>query len=601
MRAFWLIATGVLGGRKTFTMKSGKFLSSALGLLLFVSLTSSTHASWQSDRRLTLGAGRSGLSTGNAHCVAADSLGNIHVVWHDDEAGNYEIEYAMFDSLSAWPPQPRRLTTNSGISRDPSLVVMPDTSVFVVWLDDSNGSVSSVSFARFYPHADALLDSGLVSTGTLACSSPCVALASDSSVHVVWTQSTGHASDVFYREWKNGWIGDPLDLVSGSGTCVSASVASDGLGNVHVVWTNNILGNYEIYHTTYAPGSGWSSIFQVSKSGLLAWSPSVGVDADGNAYVVWSDKRNGNFEIYFRRYLYGIGWGYEKRLSYNSSISTNPSVTVDREGNLHIVWEDFRNGNDEIYYRRVSSSEGSGWDPVETRLTSDAATSWDPSVVAGRSGDVHVVWADNRDLNFEIYYKLGIQPVLVGMDLLALDAECTTEGILVRWEMDSQGSIAFFDIYREDDTGSSLTKITQESLFGEEEFLDTHVSTGVTYQYFLGILEGDEQVLYGPVSIRYLPPSAAASPRLAVWPNPSRGPISVTFTAEKSETPFRLALVDVAGRTVGKIASGSASVGVTSLPWDPVKTFGLSISPGVYFVTLEMGGERFEKKVVFIK
>jgi hypothetical protein len=173
----------------------------------------------------------------------------------------------------------------------------------------------------------------------------------------------------------------------------------------------------------------------------------------------------------------------------------------------------------------------------------------------------------------------------------------------VRWEVSFEGGVAFFDVYRKDDDGDSLVKITQEPLFAENEFLDTHVVTGVTYQYFLGIWqgEGEEQALFGPVSVTYFPPFAATLPYLAVWPNPSTGPIKVSFAAEKSNVPFKLTLTDVSGRVVGDMASGTASIGVTSFTWDLVKHPGWSLSPGVYFVSLEMDGKLFERKIVFLK
>ena len=590
-------------GVQTYKMKSDRFLSLTLGVLLFAWPYSGAQASWQPDKRLSFDSGRSGLSTGNAHCVAVDTLGNVHVVWHDDTPGNYEIEYVIFDSLSAWPPTPRRLTTNSGASLDPSAATMPDTSIFVVWVDDSERPAPSVNFARFYPHVAVLLDSGFVSTEIFPCSGPCVAVASDSSVYVAWAQNTGQVSDIFCREWHNGWVGGPSDLSSSQGMCVGASVAADGLRNVHVVWADNVTNHYEIYYRKYTPGLGWNGTFQVSKSMVLAWTPSVTADKDGNVYVVWVDRRDGNFEVYLRRYLYGIGWGNEKRLSYNGGVSSNPSVAVDSEENLHIVWEDFRNGNEEIYYRGITNREGPGWDPVETRLTNDGATSWDPSVAADRFGNVHVVWADNRDSNFEIYYKLGIKSVPVSIDLLALYAESVTEGVAVRWEVTFEGNVAFFDVYRKDDDGDSLVKVTREPLFAQNEFLDTHVSSGVTYQYFLGIWqgEGEEQALFGPVSVTYFPPFAATLPHLAVWPNPSTGAIRVSFAAKRDNAPFKLTLIDVNGRVVGDIASGAASVGVTSFPFDLLKNPARSLSPGIYFVSLEMDGKLFEKKIVLLK
>jgi len=383
---------------------------------------------------------------------------------------------------------------------------------------------------------------------------------------------------------------------------VSASVATDAIGNVHVVWADNMVDNYEIYYRKFTAGLGWGSVFQVSKSSALAWSPSIGVDPDGNAYVVWSDKRDGNFEIYLRRYLEGVGWGAEKRMSYNSAVSSNPSAAVDPQGNLHVVWEDYRYGNEEILYRCVSSREGPGWDPLETRLTNDLSTSWDPSVAADPSGNVHVVWADNRDLNFEIYYKFGLKSVTVGIELQAFYAECTPDGVLLRWETGTEASGSLVDVYRRDDDLATPAKISSAPLFAVKEFLDTGVSEGTTYQYFIGIWENKdgEQLLFGPVSVTYKSPAVGA-PYLAAWPNPFSGPLNLKFAAEGENLPFKLTLLDVNGRVVAEIASGVISSRVMSFPWDPSRTSNDRLSPGIYFVSLETGGKRLEKKVVFLK
>ncbi len=69
---------------------------------------------------------------------------------------------------------------------------------------------------------------------------------------------------------------------------------------------------------------------------------------------------------------------------------------------VHIVWRDYRDGNDEIYYKR-SIDGGLSWN-ADTRLTNNPASSFTPSLAI--SGQVvHVVWQDNRDGNKEIYYK----------------------------------------------------------------------------------------------------------------------------------------------------------------------------------------------------
>jgi hypothetical protein len=73
---------------------------------------------------------------------------------------------------------------------------------------------------------------------------------------------------------------------------------------------------------------------------------------------------------------------------------------------VHVAWEDVRhdggNGNGEVYYLR-STDAGASWGP-ETRLTNNPAYSHEPQVaVSGPS--VHVLWQDYRNGNYEIYYK----------------------------------------------------------------------------------------------------------------------------------------------------------------------------------------------------
>jgi hypothetical protein len=66
-----------------------------------------------------------------------------------------------------------------------------------------------------------------------------------------------------------------------------------------------------------------------------------------------------------------------------------------------VVWYDRRDGNYEIYYK-CSKNNGANWEP-EVRLTNNVHNSKYPSVAACDSA-VHVIWSDDRDGNNEIYY-----------------------------------------------------------------------------------------------------------------------------------------------------------------------------------------------------
>ncbi len=126
---------------------------------------------------------------------------------------------------------------------------------------------------------------------------------------------------------------------------------------------------------------------------------------DNFVHVVWYDKRDGNYEIYYKRSIdKGVSWEADNRLTYDIAFSAGQSIAVSGT-DIHVVWNDNRDGNSEIYYKQ-SIDGGSSWGS-DTRLTEDTASSYQPSIsVSGAC--VQVVWTDLRDGPHEIYYKRSL-------------------------------------------------------------------------------------------------------------------------------------------------------------------------------------------------
>jgi hypothetical protein len=179
--------------------------------------------------------------------------------------------------------------------------------------------------------------------------------------------------------------------------CIAASGSV-----VHVVWTDYRDGNYEIYYKRSTDGGvSWGTDTRLTINTAISYFPSVAVSGSV-VHVVWMDDRNGNDEIYYKRSTDGgISWGTDTRLTNNTALSEGPSVASSGSV-VHVVWQDERDGNREIYYKR-STDGGISWG-TDTRLTNNTAISWSPSVAVSGSV-VHVVWSDTRDGNWEIYYK----------------------------------------------------------------------------------------------------------------------------------------------------------------------------------------------------
>ena len=150
---------------------------------------------WSGAKKLTSNAGDS-----REPGIARDAVGGIHVVWNDGTPGNPEIHYKKSaDGGTTWGVV-RRLTWSPGQSEYPVVAIASDGVVHVVWDDDDPGN--------YEIHHKKSTDGGSTwnsvqrltwSTGA----SIVAAVARDAAgkVHVVWEDNTPGNSEIYY---KNG-------------------------------------------------------------------------------------------------------------------------------------------------------------------------------------------------------------------------------------------------------------------------------------------------------------------------------------------------------------------------------------------------------------
>ncbi len=367
--------------------------------LLITTYTNILKGQWQPDLRLTYDTASSFTTYNNAWCIASYGV-TVHAVWNDYRDGNLEIYYKRsLNNGFNWGSDVR-LTNNSAVSMSPS-VATSSSCVYIVWQDNRDGN-NEVYFKYSTDGGTTWSSDTRLTNNSLDSGEPSISV-SETTLHIVWKENRDGNYEVYYKHSTDGGIswGADTRLTNNTYSSEWASISSFG-SNVHIAWREDRDGNWEIYYKRSTDGgTSWGADTRLTNDVAASHCPSISA-SNTLINVVWYDNRDGNDEIYYKRSTNnGSNWGTDVRLTNNSGYSQCPSVSS-TSTSVNVVWQDNRDGNDEIYYKN-SSDGGANWG-TDIRLTNNPLNSRNPSIYMFGT-ILHVIWYDNRDGNNEIYYK----------------------------------------------------------------------------------------------------------------------------------------------------------------------------------------------------
>ena len=130
------------------------------------------------------------------------------------------------------------------------------------------------------------------------------------------------------------------------------AIAVDAAGNAHAVWQDNRNGDYDIYASDRPAGGSWGPDVRVNDDTGEADQVTVAIGLRGNTIMaVWQDERNGESDIYASYRLAGGTWSANERVNDSSVNSrTYPAIDLDPTGAAYVVWSDERNGDPDVYF-----------------------------------------------------------------------------------------------------------------------------------------------------------------------------------------------------------------------------------------------------------
>jgi len=572
--------------------------------------------------------------------IDTDSLGNFIISWTD-----YRSAPAIY--IQRYDTMGNALGTNTQISdlgllrerHSPSLF-QPNTGDLVAgWMDYRNRNYDiylqrlTVAGTKKGNNFKANLDL----TGAQQ-KTPSLAVNSKRESFVVWEDFRSGNADIFFRQIDQlGNFVIPEMKVSDDTSIlpqINPDIATDDKNTLFIVWQDfrngaNIYGQF--YNFLLPLGN--IKINQDTSTNIHQ-HPSVSASKTGKFVAVWSDNRDGNFNIYGQRYT-SLGANVGSNFKVNDDVTPNdhfsPQVASDSLGNFVVVWEDYRDSQGHIYMQAFDSSGNLLGTNLRVQSDSSNTTQIKPDIARTVTGEFAVSWLETRgagDFILAQRYdasRQAVNPNLIISDTVAVNpfapkiALDKNQTLLVTWEDSRLGHSDIWGqfFYSSNDSMGPDFKVNQD--LGTALQFSPACGFASDYTYFVwsdnrnpGLGFDIYANIYVYKGTEVKPPKSISSaiPKSFEleqnYPNPFNATTVIKYhlkaaNSSSNQISTSLKVYNIKGELVKTLVRQNQAPGIYQVTWDGKNERGQTVSTGIYFYLLEAGEQKEAKKMLLLK
>jgi len=185
----------------------------------------------------------------------------------------------------------------------------------------------------------------------------------------------------------------------GGGTQRGPQAAFDTLGNCIVAWEDYKNGNADpIAQRLDFNGNRNGVSFRACDDGDMWWhgEPTVGIARNGDALILWEDRRGGESNVTAQRYVAGVPVDSNYRINDSTGGDKRGcAITCLPDGRYVVAWEDWRRNNGAIY-GQVLDAAGKPTGPNFWINSSGSWQAYSATIGSDSLGNFVVAWMDAR-------------------------------------------------------------------------------------------------------------------------------------------------------------------------------------------------------------
>jgi len=398
-----------------------KTFSLLIGLILIPGITIATDR-WNFERRIAVTqASRSGVfhhleGAGRKHIATSHS--HIAVAWEDNSSSEPQVYVVVKGKENRVFSKPHQISSGHD-AYEPSIAAVVKDQFVVTWEQDGEVLIKSFS-------ADSFGDTVKLSSSSAGHAS----ITSDGSeTYVVWREQQDHKWYLWVAKLKLD--NNKITILSKQtveqqplGTPILYPTISLSAGGLCVAWEDRRTG-HTVLLLSYSPSSAlhfstpenlneFFSERNAYDKGNGVTRVSITAFAKDEFVAAWMDKRRrGGYGIFSSLvYESGAAFGPNEKVHGKKGDKLshyNPATAGNSAGDFVIAWDDYRNGDSDIWLSTITDDDE--WSQDHTPAVATGAKEQShPAIALDEQGVLHLVWIERNDLNApsQLWYSSGV-------------------------------------------------------------------------------------------------------------------------------------------------------------------------------------------------
>lgn len=241
---------------------------------------------------------------------------------------------------------------------------------------------------------------------------PVVMTDNNDIVHMVWIDKTDNPNgDLYYTNYSSltGLWKTPIVRITTGARVITNSppaMAIDENNTIHLVWSDKRTNDQELYYAYSEDGVTWSSEEKITTVPYDPIIPKISFDeANSELHVLYKDNSTSSNLYYIKAKSKSVAGEWSSPAAISGYLTQNGDYDLcsDGYGSTLLVFEKNDSISNDIYLKH-KPKESTTWDDLGEVID----TAFDPSITVDKHGNIYIAYTKLYESADEVYMKIGL-------------------------------------------------------------------------------------------------------------------------------------------------------------------------------------------------